>query len=203
MNTNQNKGGYGRGCLIAGIILVGFPILAYLFLVMTGKFLIRSEAPFDADAIAVLSGDEGERVTEAVDLYKTNHITYFVITRTDQEDIGEGRTYSESLARIAIDLKVSSDSMFITDGEAKTTIEEAEALLTLAQNRNIHSYLVVTDPYHTRRTSTIFRKVFADSEITVRVYGIKNHWYDPFTWMFKLSGWKVTVAEYLSMIVKG
>lgn len=201
MKTQQNTHGLAKGCLITGLILFVLPVLGYLILVMMGSFLINSETPWKANAIAVLSGDEGDRVIEAVDLYKKNNIQYFVITKTDQEDIGEGRTYSEALMRIAIDLKVHADSMFVTEGESATTFEEAQALLTLANKRNIQSYLVVTDPYHTRRTASIFNQVFANSGIEIRVYGIKNHWYDPFTWMFKLSGWKVTLGEYFSMFV--
>lgn len=184
--------------MIVIFILIA-PILVYFLLVGMGRYLIKSEASRPVDAIVVLSGDEGARVEQAVEIYQSEKIKYFVFTRTDQEDIGEDRTYSESLMRIAIDLKVPSDSMLVTNGESRSTEEEANALLTLAEQRNITSYLIITDPYHTRRTGIIFNQIFEDSGIPIYVHAVQNHWYTPITWMFKLSGWERTIGEYLGL----
>ncbi len=101
--------------------------------------------------------------------------------------------------RIAINLKVPSDSMLVTAGAASSTEEEANALLTLAEQRNITSYFIVTDPYHTRRTDIIFNHIFEGSGIKTYVHAVQDHWYKPTTWMFKLTGWRLTVGEYLGM----
>ncbi len=196
--NSQNKKS-GSACLTVGLILLLSPILIYFLLTWAGSYLIKNEAGRPVDAIVVLSGDEGSRVEQAVELYQSEKIKYFVFTKTDQEEIGEDKTYSQSLMRIAIDLKVPSDSMLVTAGQSTSTEEEARALLTLAEQRNIQSYLIVTDPYHTRRTDLIFNAVFADTGIRTYVHAVQDHWYQPTTWMFKLSGWKLTVGEYLGM----
>lgn len=199
-NHQNKKSGLGRGCLLFFIIFALVPLCAYLSLLGMGSYLVDSDSSQPADAIAVLSGEEGARVVQAVEIFKREKFRYFVFTRTDQEDIGENRTYSESLMRIAIEMNVAQDSMLVTEGEALSTVDEAKVLLLLAQKRGIQSYLVVTDPYHTRRTRVIFETVFAESGIDVAVLGVEDHWYEPDTWMFKLTGWKVTLAEYFGLI---
>jgi len=153
------------------------------------------------DAIVVLSGDEGDRVEEAIKWYEKGYGKYLVITKTHTEDIGEGQTYSEKLMRIAIDAGVPADSMFVTAGESSSTIEEALAVKVLAKQRNITSLLVITAPYHTRRTQMIFNREFKDSEIKVLVHPVEDSWYKPLTWYLSPQGWRQTLAEYASLLL--
>lgn len=203
MNTNQNTNiknkKSGSTCLTILIVILMTPILIYFLLVGVGGYLVKSETGRPVDAIVVLSGDEGARVEQAVEIYQSEKIKYFVFTRTDQEYTGEDKTYSQTLMRIAINLKVPSDSMLVTAGAASSTEEEANALLTLAEQRNITSYFIVTDPYHTRRTDIIFNHIFEGSGIKTYVHAVQDHWYKPTTWMFTLTGWRLTVGEFLGM----
>jgi len=180
--------------------LVIFVALIWFLLILFGSFLIVGDKVKQVDAIAVLSGDEGERVNEAINLFFEGYGKYFVITKTDTEEIGENLTYSETLKRIAIDGGVASDSIFITSGQSTSTIEEAGAIKQLALQRNIQSILIVTAPYHTRRTKLIFSEVFKDSDILVSVHPVKNSWYNPLTWYFFADGWKLTLNEYGGLI---
>lgn len=190
-----------KGCLLLplGLFLLGF--LIWLGLVASGAFLIVGDRVKPVDAIVVLSGDDGERVIEAARWYKEGFGSYFVITVTHTEDIGEGRTYSEKLMRLAIEGGVPQDSMLFTTGEATSTIEEAKAVKLLAFQRNITSILVITAPYHTRRTEIIFDREFRDSEIKVLVHPVENSWYKPLTWYLDPQGWRQTLAEYGSLFL--
>jgi uncharacterized SAM-binding protein YcdF (DUF218 family) len=203
MNTTQKQNRkqkkFRSACLTITFVILIAPILVYFLLVGAGSYLVKNEAPRPVDAIVVLSGDEGARVEQAVEIYQSEKIKYFVFTRTDQEYMGGDKTYSQTLMRIAINLKVPSDSMLVTAGESSSTEEEAKALLILAEQRNITSYFIVTDPYHTRRTDLIFNTIFEGSGIQTYVHAVQDHWYRPATWMFKVSGWKRTVGEYLGM----
>ena len=190
-----------KGCLffLMGFFLLGF--FSWLGLVAAGAFLIVGDRVKPVDAIVVLSGDDGERVAEAARWYKDGFGSYFVITKTHTEDIGEGRTYSEKLMRIAIEGGVPQDSILFTSGEATSTIEEAKAVKLLAQQKNITSILVITAPYHTRRTEIIFDREFHDSEIKVLVHAVEDSWYKPLSWYLDPQGWKQTIAEYGSLFI--
>lgn len=178
-----------------------FAIFIWAGLVGAGSFLIVKDRVKPVDAIVVLSGDEGERVNEAIKWYKKGYGNYFVITKTHTEYIGEGRTYSEKLQRLAIDSGVPADSIFITDGEASSTIEEAQAVRILANQRNINSILVVTAPYHTRRTQLIFKREFQDTEMKVFVQAVEDSWYKPINWYLRAEGWRQTFTEYGSLLI--
>jgi uncharacterized SAM-binding protein YcdF (DUF218 family) len=167
---------------------------------MIGGFLILGDNARPADALVILSGEEEERVQEAVYWYKENYAHYMVFTVTDSEDIGERGTHSQKLMRIAIDEGVPQDAMFLTEGEATSTIDEANAVLLLCKKRDIKSILVITSSYHTRRTKVIFEDIFKDSDISVRVHSVKDSWYQPWNWFLTEEGWQRTINEYGGLI---
>jgi uncharacterized SAM-binding protein YcdF (DUF218 family) len=96
-------------------------------------------------------------------------------------------------------LGVPQDSILFSEGMASNTIEEAQAVLLVAKTRNIKSILVITDPYHTRRADIVFDLEFKDQEIDTYVHGVRNSWYQPYSWFFTISGWRVTIAELASL----
>ncbi|PKO10847.1 MAG: hypothetical protein CVU40_04140 [Chloroflexi bacterium HGW-Chloroflexi-2] len=200
-NSTQNSKSLLQGCLIFLLVILVVFILVWVGLIGAGAYLIVGDRVKPVDAIVVLSGDEGDRVEEAIKWYEKGYGKYLVITKTHTEDIGEGQTYSEKLMRIAIDAGVPADSMFVTAGESSSTIEEAMAVKVLAKQRNITSLLVITAPYHTRRTQMIFNREFKDSDIKVLVHPVEESWYKPLTWYLSPQGWRQTLAEYASLLL--
>lgn len=190
MNKN-----FFKSCLGINVIILSGILIVFMILVGVGSFLSVGDPVKPVDAIVVLSGDEGVRIKEASDWYLRGYGKYLLITKTDDEEIGEQKTYSEKLMRIAIELGVPQDSILFSEGMASNTIEEAKAVLLVAKTRNINSILVVTDPYHTRRADIIFDLEFKDQEIDTYVHGVRNSWYQPYSWFFRVSGWRVTISE--------
>lgn len=190
MNKN-----FFKSCLGINVIILSGILIVFMILVGVGSFLSVGDPVKPVDAIVVLSGDEGVRIKEASDWYLRGYGKYLLITKTDDEEIGEQKTYSEKLMRIAIELGVPQDSIIFSEGMASNTIEEAKAVLLVAKTRNINSILVVTDPYHTRRADIIFDLEFKDQEIDTYVHGVRNSWYQPYSWFFRVSGWRVTISE--------
>lgn len=190
-----------KGCLgLSLTIIIGF-VFSIILLIAVGAFLSVGEKVNPVDAIVVLSGDEGERVKEASEWYLKGYGKYLIITKTDNEEIGENKTYSEKMMRIAVEMGVPQDSVLFSEGEASNTIQEANAVLILAKQRNLNSILVITDPYHTRRANIIFDHVFENQEISIFIHGVKNSWYQPFTWFFSVTGWEKTISELGGLFV--
>ncbi len=185
------------------IVIIG--IAAFLCLltgmIATGLFLNAGDKIEKVDAIVVLSGDEGERVREAARLFKAGYASYLIITKTDSEDIGEGRTYSEKLMRIAMAEGVAADSILFSEGKATNTIDEAHAVMLVSRQRNLSSLLVVTGPYHVRRAKIIFQKIAAEDGIKILASGVQDSWYHPASWFLSLRGWRQTVSELLGLAV--
>jgi len=188
----------GIGC---GLLLLFGIITLVLFLVGVGAYLSVGDRVQPVDAIVVLSGDEGERVIEAAEWYSKGYGEYLVITKTDTEEIGEQKTYSENLLRIAIDQGVPQDSILFSEGMAGNTFEEAQAVLELVKIRNIKSILIITDTFHTRRAKMIFNRVFDGEEIEISIHAVKNSWYKPYNWFLSIDGWKQTISEFGGLFV--
>lgn len=184
------------GCFTVILFMIMMFVLVWSGLIMAGSYLIVGDRVKPVDAIVVLSGDDGDRVKEAILWYKQGYGKNFIITKTHTEEIGENRTYSEMLQRIAIDGGVPADSIYVTSGESATTAEEAKAVKLLMHQRNINSILVITAPYHTRRTKIIFNQEFKGTKIKVLVHPVEKSWYKPTTWYFSVQGWRQTLAEY-------
>ncbi len=165
-----------------------------------GSFLITGDPIKNVDAIVVLSGDEGARVKDASKLFRSGFAKYLIITKSDHEDIQENRTNSEKMMRIAIEEGVASDSILFTNQEAGDTIGEAQEVLAVANQRQINSLLVITDPYHTRRVKIIFNRIFKDDDISISVHGVSDHWYKSYNWFFSIEGWKKTIDEYAALL---
>lgn len=188
-------------CLLRSILILAvLSVSAICLLVGVGIYLSRGDPVRSVDALVVLSGDEGDRIRMAARLYEDRVGNYVVITKTDNEEIGEQRTYSQKLMRIAITEGVPQDAILFTDGFAGNTIDEARATLKLSRERNLNSLLVVTGPYHVRRTSLIFRHVFAEEGIKIRVMGVSDSWYRPTTWFLHVRGWQQTISELAGII---
>lgn len=200
-NSTEKSKTFLQGCFVVWLVILVVFILIWIGLIGAGSYLIVGDRVKPVDAIVVLSGDEGDRVEEAIKWYEKGYGNYFVVTKTHTEDIGEGRTYSEKLMRIAIDAGVPADSILVTEGESSSTIEEAMAVKVVANQRKINSILVITAPYHTRRTQIIFKREFKDTEIKVLVHPVEDSWYKPLTWYFSSQGWRQTLGEYASLLV--
>ncbi len=189
------KPSFQKNCLLFIIGLTPVCFIGAVILPAIGYFLSKGDPVRKSDAIVILSGDDGARVREAAALYQAGNGTYLVITKTDDEDIGEQRTYSEKLMRIAITEGIPQDSILFTEKIAIDTIAEAKSVLQLAQTRNLNSLLVITSPYHVRRASCIYYQIFAGKNIEISVRGVQNSWYRPTTWFLSVEGWKQTTQE--------
>jgi len=199
--SNSQKGWKKKTIYSVFPVLLLIGVCSLILFWAGGSFLITGDRVRNVDAIVVLSGDEGARVKEASKLFRSGLAKYLIITKSDHEEIQENQTNSEKMMRIAINEGVASDSILFTNQEAEDTIGEAREVLAVAKQRQINSLLVITDPYHTRRTKIIFIHIFKGSEITTSVHGISDHWYKSHTWFLSLEGWRITVQEYASIFL--
>jgi uncharacterized SAM-binding protein YcdF (DUF218 family) len=186
-----------------GFILIAVTglILLYFLLDGLGRYLIVSDPLNEANAIVVLSGDEG-RMVETAALFKEQYADLVILTETEQpSDNGEIETPSTQAKRLdALHEGIAEESILITSVQSSSTLDEAKAVLSLMQNRNLTSCIVVTDPFHSRRTRRIFYDVFRGSGITVMVHPVSDHWYHASTWFLSRLGWETTVSEYAKYI---
>lgn len=189
--------GGGIGLLILLLVLL---VGVYILLRGAGAYLIYADNLEPADVIVVLSGGTESRMTEALDLYNEDFSEIIVLTETG--DQAEGLEYLNSFdMRIQLlNNGIPGGNILITNLTVNTTLDEAVAVRDLMRNRSYKSAIVVTDPYHTRRTSILFNQIFADEDIKIMVKPVRSSWYNSRRWFTSLQGWEFTVVEYLKLI---
>lgn len=204
---NSNNSSYLLGCkkvLTSGIgLILVFSLVmlgAYLILRGIGAFLIIADPLEPAKAIIVLSGGTESRMEEALRLYNDDYGDIIMLTETGEhlEDIDF--LHSLDMQIQLTNNGVPSGNIIVTEIEVNSTIDEARAVRELMRNRQYSSAIVVTDPYHTKRTSMVFRDVFAESNINLSIRPVRNSWFNSRSWFLSMRGWQFTMLEYVKII---
>lgn len=151
----------GRCLLGLGTVLAALALLVAGALVFAASWLVRSDAPANADVIIVLAGD-ARRARHAADLYRQGYAPRVLVSRPVRtarermlDDMGVMLPRSEAVdAMVLRHAGVPAERIgFFGDG-SMSTFEEAVVLGQLFAGKS-PTLLVVTSPYHTRRAGVV------------------------------------------------
>jgi uncharacterized SAM-binding protein YcdF (DUF218 family) len=189
------------------LLLLGFAC----FLPFAGRYLVREDALEPADAIFVLAGGAVDRWLESVDLYREQYAKAVILSpgRTEQAETelrerGIRLPTSGQNARDAmIQLGLPPDAVQVMPGNLDNTAQEAEAFHAFARNAGWRRVIVVTSPYHTRRTRFAFRREFRDSSITVLVRASRHDESDPPRWWQHRADIRFVTSELQKLVLYG
>lgn len=167
------------------VLVAGFP----LGLRAIGAVLIIADPLKKADAAVALSGDSGDRISEAADLYEKEYVRSLFLTNTNETAVRDMESWANKLGFPYKKIKV-------TDAVVSNTVEEAKAIRLLAEKEDVDSIIVITDPFHTLRTRVIFRDQLKGSGINVQVRPVRDSWYRSDSWWKTAEGRQYTWEEY-------
>lgn len=173
-------------------------IIRRLWLAPIGSYLVVADPPQAADALVPLAGDR-ERVIDAARLFEQGWARWYVVTATAQRE-GD-LPYAEAIRHKAIELGVPAGRIQVVAEPADSTYSEAVFLRRLAQSQGWRSLMIITSPYHTRRSRLIFAEIFRSSGITIVVRPVAQSWYDPAAWWQTGNGSAMTVQEYFKLLL--
>lgn len=195
MSTGSRKNNSICSCgLILLILLVLLILSAPLILRGIGAFLIYADPLEDADSAVALSGDTGDRVSEAAWLYENQFVDYLFITYTD-EPARDALLWAAQLEGFP------AERVIVTEMQVANTVDEARAIRALAEERAQDSLIIITDPFHTLRTRIIFRNELLGSGISIQVRPVVGHWYRSTTWWRTPEGRRLTLEEYVKILL--
>ena len=190
--------------------IVSCCILIWPFAAWAGAKYLITEAPLDkADAIVVLGGSATykERTHEAARLLFEGRSPSILITNdnqrgpwssADQRNLYYYERSFEELEKFG----VPSQSIDLLVTPVTSTYEEAQVVKEYAQQRGLHSILIVTSAYHSRRALWVFSKVFRDTGISIGLTSVPPGEQTPpaATWWLSARGWKLVPVEYVKMV---
>ena len=185
-------------CLVTVLLLVAFACPR------AGRYLVVDEPLRPADALVVLAGARVDRWLEAVDLYHEGKARHILLSPGYLED-SEVRLRARGIRYpAATDLIKDAMVQMGIPGEVITSIpegmdntaHEADATHRIAVQRGWTSIIVVTAPYHTRRSLFAFQRELKGTGIDVQVRGSRYSDIDPERWWkrrgdFRFVSWEL------------
>lgn len=183
-------------------------VLCWLAAWFGARWLIVSAPLEHADVIVVLSGSSSfvERTELAASLFKEGRAPQLILTNDNRQS---GWSNSEQRnpfyferARWELErLGVPPSNIEVIADPVDSTYDEAALLRAYAAHHQVHSILLVTSAYHSRRALQTFRKSFTGTNITIGLASVPPGAQTPrpATWWFHLRGWRLVAGEYLKL----
>ena len=185
-------------------------ILIWPFVAWAAARLLIIEAPLArADAIVVLGGSANykERARDAARLLQDGRAQRILVTNDNMRgpwSSVEQRNlffYERALDELR-NAGVPDESVEVLMTSVSSTHEEAELVKQYAVEHGLHSVLIVTSAYHSRRALFTFRDFFADTDTQVGIDPVETGIQTPrpATWWLHKRGWELVLVEYLKLI---
>jgi uncharacterized SAM-binding protein YcdF (DUF218 family) len=161
---------------------------------------VYDDGPAKADAAVVLAGDySGSRILGGAELARRGYVPEVIVS-------GPPGFYGINEADAAIRFitgKGYPPSEFIPlKHEALSTKDEAQVVLNELSRRNVHSFLLVTSNFHTRRA----RRIYLAAERSrgggpeMHVVAVPDQDYEPSAWWRTRQGRKMAFLEWTKTV---
>lgn len=181
-----------RAWLLVILIATVVFVLRVQILSALGWYLVQAGEPVKADAILVLAGDSwGHRILRGAELVRQGYAPLVLVS-------GPDGAYGNHECDLAIPFAVKRgypESYFVhAENQARSTVDEAQAMAVDIRKRQMHKILLVTSNYHTRRSGEIFRRLAKDIEVVV--VAAPDQYFTPDTWWKSRQGQKTFFTEW-------
>ncbi len=147
----------------AGLLVLG------VWLVNAGTLLIATDKPEPSDVLVVLAGNAPGRLLYAEALRAQGYARLVLVSNEQVHTHGLETTWL-ALYRAGVSAPELPREVLLVldDPPPESTIDEARRGADLLASRGLHSALLVTDAFHSRRASLLFRAAFAHRGLSVR-----------------------------------
>jgi uncharacterized SAM-binding protein YcdF (DUF218 family) len=189
------------------LVIIVFTAVALMPALAWGaaRFLIVRTPVAHADIVVMMSGSATfhERAQHAAQLYNEGRAPKIILTNDNlqsgwSEQQQRNPFYYERAKDELILLGVPEQNIEVLMDPILGTYDEACLIKVYAESHNVHSIVVVTSGYHSRRALFTFQKVFSGTQTEIGMdpvaTGIDTP--SPATWWFKSFGWQVVGQEY-------
>ena len=120
------------------------------------------EQPAHADIIAVLGGGGGSRLRKGLSLYEEGYAKSIVLVDKKAE------YWHHIYDKLCKGCDFAGKPFVILENSVNTQ-SDAKLVFDYVMANAVQSLMVVTDPYHTRRSAMLFGQQFDGQDISVRV----------------------------------
>lgn len=195
-----------RAAAVLAVLCVLLYISAGQWLPVVGGRLIYDEGPAKADIAVVLAGDpSGGRLRFGAELARQGYVPLVIVS-------GPDGLYELNEADAGIQYIVQKGypaTWFLpVRHHAHSTKEEAVPIIAELQRRNIHSFILVTSNYHTRRARGVFLESLKNLEslkrmpigLQMRVAASPDSLFEPAVWWHNRESRKIVFMEWIKSV---
>lgn len=177
--------------------IVGIVLLVAAGLIAIGVYVSPKDRLQESDlAVAVSGGDTKARTEEAVRLYQEGWVSQLLFSGAALDP--ESESNAEAMRKLAIKSGVPPDAILIEE-ESDNTRENAALSSQLVEALDSERVILVTSPYHQRRTYIEFRAQLDEDIEIINNPAPDQRWSRRFWWRDSF-GWRVTVGEIPKII---
>lgn len=179
-------------CLVVTILFVFKYDLA---LDAVENFLVVNEEPKPVDVIIILGGGPAVTVDHGVRLYQSGYANKILLTGGPYSF--EKPSEAQLMQKQASSSGVPKDDILLEE-KARSTYGNAKYSLEIMRARKFKSAILVTSPYHTRRASMIFNRLFEGIDLTI--CSVPNDSHTAGKWWQDSRRAETIVSEYLKLV---
>jgi uncharacterized SAM-binding protein YcdF (DUF218 family) len=174
-------------------VLFGLVLLTAIALLGTGFLLDTPQpAPQVSDAIVVISGDEQmARFAEGLNLYDRGYGTYLVFSGAAYDN---GTSNADVMRSLALERAIP-DSAILEEPQGEDTWGNAVYTRQVLEEHSLHSAILVTSPYHSRRAKLTFDAVYQGSGIRLTVHAAPDSQWRKLSWWQQAETRRLTFTE--------
>lgn len=159
-------------------LVIACIILIFALPFVIGWYLSPQDSLKKTDAIVTVSGgDNDARIRKTVELYKEDWAPVVIFSGAAAE--GEVSN-AAAMKNISINLGVPSDDIIIEE-ESIDTSENAKFTSKIINEKGYQSIILVTSPYHQRRTKELFKEELGNDFEIINQSAFDDSW--------RKSGW--------------
>lgn len=161
-----------------------------------GWCLVVAGPPQKSDIVVVLAGDEfGHRILKGAELVREGYASKVLVSGPAGYF---GRHESDLAIPFAIEAGYPESYFLPLPNDARSTAEEARAIVPELRRMGDKKILLVTSDYHTRRAGKIFRSQAPDLEF--QVVAAPDEFFTPDGWWKIREGRKVFAIEWMKTV---
>jgi uncharacterized SAM-binding protein YcdF (DUF218 family) len=185
---------FALGCSSWAIVALVFVVLAMkaptAWLPPIGRALNVAVEPQPADVIIVLGGGDGDRAHYAGELFRKGLSTRVIATG--------GPVGSDASAVDLVRNGVPRGAIVLANG-TQNTRDDALRSRELMEQNGWKTALLVTDPYHIRRSLWTFRTAFDGTADQILPTPVTDGWFDANHWWETENGFVAVNEEYAKL----
>jgi len=157
---------------------------------LLAKLLVIDHTPEKVDVLIALGGGS-ERERYAAELYRLGFAPGIIMS-------GCGKA-ARHMAKEAIRLGVKEQDIIIEE-KSRSTYENALYSRDILSAQNFKSAIVVTSPYHMRRTKLVFERVFKNTGVKLLYCSTRDSGFNADGWCRSEKDRQVVRREYIKLI---